>query len=329
MAIYALKPNPDKKWGAAIYNSLINGEARFGWSYVPTADLHLMKEKIENEGWNSLSSDEKLCWLPYLLTIQKDDYVVYVNTPTFGKCTLAKVTKPYYFKLHDDLIYDWGADGNHCFGVDIESIKTFDRNESCVHPALSRRLKLQGRYWQIYTTKEFDDLLECLKIENRKADKRDNIEFLKKDMNTVWEEIGFKIHHTHPGKELEPFVAKLFGTIPNAKIKINGSGWKTDYGADIIVSYLDGPEDFISLQSEKIMVVQVKSYVGNHIDTKAVDDIESAIGKFNANLGLIVSTAKSTEILEAEIQKASQRLNVPIAICDGPELAKLAAKYVL
>lgn len=329
MAIYALKPNPDPKWGAAIYNSLINGEARFGWSYVPTADLHLMRERIEKEGWSSLSGDEPNCWLPYLLSIQKGDYLVYVNTPTRGKCTLAKVTKPYYFKLHDDLIYDWGADGNHCFGVDIESIKTFDRNESCVHPALSRRLKLQGRYWQIYTVKEFDDLLGCLQDKNRSTGKKDNIEFLKEDMNSVWEEIGSKIHHTHPGKELEPFVAKLFERMPNAKIKLNGSGWKTDYGADIIVSYLDGPEDFISLQSEKILVVQVKSYTGNHVDIKAVKDITTAIEKFNAHFGLIVSTAKSTDNLEDEIQKASHDLKVPIAICDGPELAKLAAKYLL
>jgi hypothetical protein len=42
--IYAIKGDED--WRDAMFSSLSQGEGRFGWSYVPTADLHLLKSRI-------------------------------------------------------------------------------------------------------------------------------------------------------------------------------------------------------------------------------------------------------------------------------------------
>ncbi|TAG85689.1 MAG: hypothetical protein EAZ20_14450 [Bacteroidetes bacterium] len=330
MSIYALKANPDDKWLKAIYNSLLNGEARYGWSYLPTADLQILSKKIKEDGWNLLNEDEKKCWQPFLLDIKEGDYIVFINTPQLGQCTLAKVNKPYYFKMHDDLKYDWGFDANHCLGVDIKTVKTFDRNGKSVHPTLSRRLKLQGRYWQIYAEKEFNDLVISLESDQPITQEGENLEFLKNDLQPIWENISSQVHKTHPGKDLEKLISKIFTKMPNVlTVKENGSGWRTDHGADIIVSFSEGLSDFLTLETQKTLVVQVKSYTGEHWSLEAVKNIETAILEYNADCGLILTTAKSTSTLETEVQKLSEKLQKPIAICAGADVGKLVAKYML
>lgn len=71
--IYALKGDID--W-CDIPSSLKQGEGRFGWSYVQTADLRQLKTRIDASGWNSLSDDEKECYQGFLLDLKADDYVV-------------------------------------------------------------------------------------------------------------------------------------------------------------------------------------------------------------------------------------------------------------
>lgn len=131
--IYALKVDDEN--AKMIRAALNEGEGRFGWSYTETADLRELKRRIEESGWDSLSKDEKDCYQSFLLELQPDDYVVYINVPNWGHCTLARVTKPYYWKWTDD-------DFNHRFGVDPASVQSFDRNDAVVHPALRARLKL-------------------------------------------------------------------------------------------------------------------------------------------------------------------------------------------
>ena len=93
--VYALKASMD--W-FDIPAALKQGEGRFGWSYVDTADLHQLKERIERDGWESLSQEEKNCYQSFLLDIQADDYVVYINVPEWGQCTLG-VCAPGWFGM--------------------------------------------------------------------------------------------------------------------------------------------------------------------------------------------------------------------------------------
>ena len=44
MPVYALKV--DDGWVWLVKESLRNGEGRFGWSYVETADLHALRHRI-------------------------------------------------------------------------------------------------------------------------------------------------------------------------------------------------------------------------------------------------------------------------------------------
>ncbi|MDD9860005.1 MAG: hypothetical protein OXU40_06110 [Nitrospira sp.] len=125
---------------------LRKGEGRLVWIY---------NEGTDEEGWDSLSKDEKNCWQPFLLDLKPGDYVIYINVPEWGRCTLARVTGRYLGRSTDE-------DFNHRFLVDPDSVRDFDRNSDIVHPALSRILKLMGRWWRIYDKEKFEDLLNKL-----------------------------------------------------------------------------------------------------------------------------------------------------------------------
>ena len=73
-----------------------------------------------------------------------------------GDAQLLASLAPMYWRFEDD-------DFNHRFPVDPNSLVVFDRNDALVHPALSARLKLRGRWWHIYLQDEFEDLIRTLK----------------------------------------------------------------------------------------------------------------------------------------------------------------------
>jgi hypothetical protein len=78
--------------------------------------------------------------------------------PQWGRCTVARVGGPYYWEHKNSEDYDF----NHRFHVDPNSVRDFERNDVIVHPALSARLKLRGRYWRIEAEEEFNALLAGL-----------------------------------------------------------------------------------------------------------------------------------------------------------------------
>ena len=153
------------------------------------------------------------------------------------------------------------------------------------------------------------------------------LHYFKNEIAPFYQQITKIIHNTHPEKKLEYFLADIFENISNVtEVKVNGSGWGTDYGADIIVRYNSGLE-ILDLNKEDTLVVQVKSYEGEHWNTEAVSQIKTAIETFNANTGMIITTAKSTENIEKEIEKVSNELNVPISLIAGENVAKFVLKY--
>ncbi len=155
MTIYALRIGNEAEWIDRIFNSLKDGEGRFAWSYEETADLRELQRRIDAGQWQQLTDDEQNCYQPFLLALKEDDYVVYINVPEWGKCTLARVTGEYQWRWEDD-------DYNHRFPVDPKSVYSFDRNDAMVHPYLRARLKLRGKWWTIHAKDEFERLLDAL-----------------------------------------------------------------------------------------------------------------------------------------------------------------------
>lgn len=317
--IYALKGNQD--W-CDVFSSLKQGEGRFGWSYVETADLRKLKARIDSSGWGSLSQDEKECYQAFLLDFKAGDYVIYVNVPEWGKCTVARVTGPYEFRNDND---DW----NHRFPVDVNSVYVFDRNDASVHPALSSRLKLQGRWWRIYLKDEFNELLEALKngLTPLPRTPENNLRFLSNEIQPFLVDITQRIQHTHPNTNLECLVAEVFKKVPNVT-DVKWQGGAGDHGADILVTFEDGLH-INGLSKQSLLVVQVKSYEGEHDNVEAVEDIKRAFEYYGeANMGLIVSTANAASAkFQEAVDKLAEESRKPVALLVGPDVAAFLLRY--
>ncbi|MCD4745362.1 MAG: restriction endonuclease [Bacteroidales bacterium] len=322
MAIWAFN-TPNKESLKFVSDSLKQGISRFGWGYIDTADIRVLGPKP----WGEMTKDELLIWskTSFLSKIKKWDWIVHINVPHWGTVTTGQVIEKYDFEIEDNEISDF----RHFFKLDLKSILKFNRNSPNVHPLVSRKLKLRGKYWRVYAEKEFFETIENLKNGNVSIQENSTIgvHYLKNELKPFYDKITKIIHNTHPEKKLEYFLADVFENIPNVtEVKVNGSGWGTDYGADIIVKYNSGLE-ILDLNKEDTLVVQVKSYEGQHWSTNAVAQIKTAIETFNADAGMIITTAKSTENIEKEIENVSSELEIPISLIAGENVAKFVLKY--
>lgn len=317
--VYALKGNSE--W-FDILSSLKNGEGRFGWGYVESANLQELQQRVQANGWDSLSEDEKDCYQPFLLDIKAGDYVIYINIPEWGKCTVAKVTGEYEWRFEDE-------DFNHRFPVDPHSIHTFDRNDASVHPALRSRLKLQGRWWRIYLQDEFNELLRILEkgLTPTERTSETNLQFMSTEIEPFLLEITRKIHRTHPNYDLEGLIAEVFKKVPGVT-DVLWQGGSGDHGADLLVTF-EGGLPIPGLESQSLLVVQVKSYEGEHWDTRAVEDIKRAFEHYpEASMGLIISTADSmAEPVEQALDRLREESGKPVAVLVGQDVAALLLRY--
>jgi hypothetical protein len=306
-------------------NSIKQGTSRFGWSYIDTANLAKLQEKQYQE----MTPDEQRCWSKanFLLEIEKGDWLVHINLPYWGACIAGQVSETYSFDQNTNDFDEY----RHILKTDLATIVEFERNDDEVLPIISSRLKLMGRYWTIQYVDEFEQTIRNLKAGElgKKDDESVGIFYLKKDLSPLLKAITKKIQENHPGNKLESLIAKVFRKIPNViDVDEHGSnkGWGTDNGADLIVTYESGLS-ISNLRKQERLVVQIKSYIEQHWDTNAVEQIEDALTEFEAASGLIITTAESTKNLEEAIEALSTKLNKPIGLIAGEETAKFVLKY--
>ncbi len=153
--------------------------------------------------------------------------------------------------------------------------------------------------------------------------------YLKQDLAPLLKDITNTIQKTHPADKLENFIAQVLRKVPSVLSVIEHGkqkGQGTDNGADLIVTYKSGLS-VSNLEREEKLVVQVKSFIGQHWETHAVEQIEDAMAKFQATTGLIITTAESTKNLEEAIEALCNKLNKPIGLIAGEEVAKFVLKY--
>ena len=294
-----------------LYNSIKLGKSRFGWSKKDKHNLALGNNETE---WYSKHK--------FLLDIHPGDWIVHVNTPSWGKCTAAQVASGYNFD--EGLECSWGRDFRHCFDIDINTIMEFDRRDPNILPSVN--LNPRQRYHRVYA---FDDFIRS--IENLK-DKKVNLgdsesrgEYhLKEKTSEYLAKITTQIQDTHGGKELERFLAKVFRKIPGVVDVIeNGFGWRTDHGADIIVTIRNV---LGNLSLEHRIIVQVKSYEGEHHDLSAVSQIKNGIEEYSGTAGMIITTAIASEELKKKVREAAKELRIPIDLIAGDDVARFFIK---
>lgn len=300
---------PGNAFSEAVFNSIKNEhKARFGWCYKG--------KKGKNR---------------FLTRIKKEDWLIYVTVNERGRCIACKVSGDYFYDKNDYLTIVDGYDD--CWhGFPIDDWFEFNWNDEAVHPNLSKRIKGVGRGNQIHgLDNEFDILLNhrdgnTIKNVEKKETETKNIHFLKKETNEELKKLTSLIQNSYPGKDLERFMAEVFRRIEGVEhVKENGFGWKSDEGADLIVS-IKSPVSFLSVESVDV-VIQIKSYVGEQLETNAVKQIKKGIEKFGAISGMLITTAAPTEVLIDKIEEVSQEIKKPIELIAGEDVAKFVLKH--
>ena len=311
MTVWAFNQVDNDDCKNKIYQSFKNGISRFGWSQK---DEHNLK----GEKWTDWHSKQL-----FLLQIRKGDWIVHINTPSYGKCIAGKVKSEYNF---DEGLDCWGIkDFRHFFEIDKETIIEFDRQDPNILPTVN--LRPRQRYHRIYAVDDFLQSIENLKNNtvNLQNGESKEVYHLRDKTNFYLEEITKLLHNTHKSKNLERFMANVFRKLPNVvDVNENGFGWKTDFGADLIITT---KTSIGNLDFENIIIVQIKSFEGKHYDLNAVDQVKTGIEKYNANAGIIITTAEKTEQLENKIQEISKEIDKPIDLIAGEDVAKFVIKY--
>lgn len=295
-----------------LYESVKNGKSRFGWS---SEERHNLKIDRENNWENNWTKEHGRAL--FLLKIKPGNWIVHINMPSYGRCAAARVVSEYDFD--EGINTSDGQDFRHFFRVD--SIVEFERNSKKIHTAVN--LEPRQRYHEVSSAKEFKRSIKAIKddeeIEIEGSRERHD---LLNETDEVLEEISRLIHRTHRGKKLESFLAEVYRKIPGVSdVRENGSsGRKGDHGADLIVTTKTSVGN---LEIKNMIVVQVKSYKGDVLDTKAVEQIEKALDHYKeANAGVIITTGKRTETLENAVAKARDKLRCDIDLLTGKELAQ-------
>jgi hypothetical protein len=311
MKVWAFNKVPNAEERALVYESVKNGKSRFGWSYK---DEH----NLLGETWSDCHSKQ---W--FLLQIDVGDWIVHINTPSWGKCIAAKVTAKYAFD--EGLKCPLGVDFRHVIEVDKNSVIEFDRRDENILPAVN--LNPRQRYHRIYAVDDFQESIKNLEQGrvSLKSGERRELFHLKDETDKLLKEMTHLIHKTHKRQNLEHFLAEVFKKIPGVTgVKKNGIGWGGDNGADLIVTTSCS---IGNVDVQNIIVVQIKSFDGNCYDLTAVDQIKTGIKEYGASAGIIITTAQRTEPLEIAIQEAFDEMGCPIDLLAGDDVAKFVLKY--
>ena len=177
-------------------------------------------------------------------------------------------------------------------------------------------MKPRKRYHRVYDREGFVKSIE--NIRNKKVvlaeGERKQDFWLKQDTDKYLKAITSSIQKMNKSKDLELFFRQVFEKIPAVSfLKVNGSGWKSDDGADLIVG----------------VKASIGNYTGDHNDLGIVNDTERAIEKFKPSGAIMITTANSTERLENKIDdlRSNEDIDIPIELIAGEDVTKFVLKY--
>lgn len=304
--VFAFAKIDDQEARQLVYEEIKKGKSRFGmWEQEVS-----LREKYH--GRNGI-----------LLRIQPGDWIVHVNSPRYGHCVAVQAKGEYGFDQGLDC--DWGTDFCNFIPVDSESIVEFDRSDPNILPSVN--LAPMRRAQRILQVEDFLRSLENFRSNKHKGescDSRGVIHLREKIKEEMLPRITELIHQMNRSKDFERFLHRIFESMPNVESIQNGFGWRTDHGADLIVSF-QNPLIGVSLTSK--LVVQAKSYEGEHYDVNAIDQLVEGIEKYNADGGLLITTAQNTEKLEDYVRQKVEETGKVIDVIAGADVARFVIRY--
>lgn len=306
--VFAFAKVDDQDAMLKIYEEIKNGKSRFGmWD---------QKVSLREEWFGKNAS---------LLRIKKEDWIVHVNMPSYGKCVAVQCIGEYAFDEGVDIYGDhsW-VDYNNFIPVNPDTLIEFDRRDNTVLPSVN--LAPRRRIQRVLQVDDFIQSLENLKTKRYNSENKKNRSdiHLKEKVSALLPQISSQIHEMNKSKEFERFLHRIFDKMPNTTSIQNGFGWKTDHGADLIVEF-ENP--IIGVNVTTKLIVQAKSYEGSHYDKNAVDQIVEGIERYEADAGLLITTADETEELEEYVREKSEEIDKTIDVIAGPDVAKFVIRY--
>jgi Restriction endonuclease len=303
--VFAFAKIDDENARFKVYEEIKNGKSRFGmWD---------QKKSLKTDWYGAHA---------ILLRIKKGDWIVHINMPNYGKCVAVQATGEYEFDAGID--FRGVKDFNNFIPIDVDTFIEFERNNSNVIPSVN--LSPRRRAQRVLEVGDFLQSIENLKSGKFNATNKSekSIVHLQEKINSLLPQVTAYIQEMNKSKEFERFLHRIFSNMPNTISVQNGFGWRTDNGADLLVEF-DNPVIGINITTK--LVVQAKSYLGNHFETNAIDQIAEGIKTYNADAGLLITTANETEALEEYIRKKSQEIGKTIDIIAGNEVAKFVLRY--
>lgn len=304
--VFAFAKIDDNEAREQVYAEIKNGKSRFGmWDQ----EVSLREQYHGRNG--------------FLLRIQPGDWIVHVNSPHYGRCVAVQAIGEYDFD--EGLDCDWGTDFRNFIPVDPETIVEFDRNDPNVLPSVNLAPMKRGQ--RVLQVEDFLRSLENLRASKHDGDSGDSrgvIHLREKIKEEMLPRITELIHQMNRSKDFERFLHRIFESMPNVESIQNGFGWRTDHGADLIVSF-QNPLIGVSLTSR--LVVQAKSYEGHHYDLNAIDQLVEGIEKYNADGGLLITTAHKTEHLEDYVRQKVEETGKVIDVIAGSDVARFVIRY--
>lgn len=303
--VFAFAQIDDQDARLKVYNDIKNRKSRFGmWDQSVS-----LREQLYGKNAS-------------LLSIKEGDWIVHVNMPSYGKCVAVKTVGDYGFDA--GVTCSWGSDFNNFIPIDPESIVEFDRNNPNIIPSVN--LAPRRRIQRISRVNDFLTSLKNLEVGtyNSIAQQDKGVTHLQEKVAALLPQITARIQEMNKSKEFEKFLNRIFSSMPNTVSTPNGFGWRTDNGADLLVEF-NNPITGINVTTK--LVVQAKSYSGEHFDTNAIDQIVEGINAYNADAGLLITTANETEVLEKYIREKSEAIGKTIDVIAGNDVAKFVLRY--
>lgn len=303
--VFAFAKIEDESARKLVHQSIREGKSRFGmWDQ----GVSLRERYYGKNG--------------FLLRIRKGDWIVHVNLPSYGKCVAVQSTGEYQFD--DGIDCPWGKDFNNYIPVAPDTMIEFNRNDPNIIPSVNLAPMRRGQ--RVLQVEDFLESLENIKTGrcSGKSNELKGLVHLRRKIDELLPQITENIHQMNKSKDFERFLHRIFEEMPNTLSIQNGFGWKSDNGADLIVEF-QNPIIGVNLTSK--LVVQAKSYEGNHFDLTAVDQIVNGIKQYQADGGLLITTANKTEQLEEYVQKKSEEIDKDIDIIAGSDVARFVIRY--
>jgi hypothetical protein len=304
--VFAFAKVPDDDARQKVYEAIKSGKSRFG---IWDQEVSLREEY---HGMNG-----------FLLRVEPGDWIVHVNSPVYGHCVAVQAVGTYDFD--EGIECEYGRDFNNFIPIDPATILEFDRNDPNVLPSVNLAPMRRGQ--RILQVEDFLRSLENLRTNRHSGESMDSrsiIHLKGKIEEELLPRVTELIQQMHRSKEFERFLQSIFESMPNVASTLNGFGWGTDYGADLIVEFKN-PLMGVNISSR--IVVQAKSYTGDHYDLGAVDQIAEGIRTFKADGGLLITTARKTEVLEDYVKKTVEECGKDIDVIAGNDVARFVIRY--